>query len=77
MSEAQTVEEKSDTPGEAGGLMSVTAPRADVLAKGSRSNPRIDLLYQQYLAPEYNVSLLLVQNLLSILHILVPRNALR
>jgi hypothetical protein len=25
---------KSDTPGEAGGLMSVTAPRADVLARG-------------------------------------------
>ncbi|MGB8699691.1 MAG: type III-A CRISPR-associated RAMP protein Csm5, partial [Thermosynechococcaceae cyanobacterium] len=32
---------ESDTPGEAGGLMSVTAPRAGVLARGSRSNPRI------------------------------------
>jgi len=44
--------DESDTPGEAGGLMSVTAPRAGVLAGVLHSASRTVLLYPPYLVRE-------------------------
>jgi hypothetical protein len=40
---------KSDTPSKAGGLMSVTAPRADVLAQGCLSRLELTAVVSRFL----------------------------
>ena len=67
---------KSDTPSEAGGLMSGTASKAGVLAKDVCVDTRIDRSYQRFPDPECSDVQPLAQSQLSRQHSPWPRNSL-